>query len=458
MKSPKASFSQLKEDIISPYDKISKVAQIIDKTISKFNNKYLEVSNILNDMRLEFLGQMSSILDQMSQKKSSLSTTESYKSIYSPIKVNSRQPKLNHNNSYRTNKSSCATSLLQTETNESPHKFQKEYQLMNKTLRNNSNQYFSNKKLVKNLANQDKKESRNKKVTSVNGIKKDKFKSYNTYTNFNKTSNNKVKNMGVNSVNSTEKKSNMLRKSILKKPNIKEKELHLKKIMNSLGILIKNDIVPFHEKIKIKFLNKETYDAFNIKDIFKQSKQVIKNRMDKINNTTNCYAFYDKQYPSRTAQVGLNFFSEEKQKEIINDNSDNTKKVIEIIYSLLNENSTYTNNKTTYDLLSYLFEKFKIENLRSLFLDKIYLVIFFNNEFDKKNWEKLSELYTNFEDNLINISKDPKNPLCWISFSLIEIFEYLSLCFSSNYLYNKEYEALKISYSTIDEFLLKHSL
>lgn len=457
MKSPKASFSQLKEDIIAPYDKISKVAQIIDMTISKFNSKYFEVSNILNDMRLEFLGQMSSILDQISQNKSSLSTTESFKSIYSPIKVNSRQPKLKHNNSYRTNKSSCTTSLLQTETNESSHKFHKEYQLMNKTVRNSSNQYFSNKKLIKNLTNQDKKASRNKKVTSVNGIKKDKVNSYNnTYTNVNKASNNTVQNMNLNSLSSMEKKNNMLRKSILKRPNAKEKQLYMKKFMNSLEIFIKNDIVPINEKMKIKFLNKETYNTFNIKDIFKQSKQVIKNRMDKINITSNCYAFYDKKYPSRTAQVGLNFISEEKQKEIINDNSDNTKKVIEIIYSLLNENSTYKSNQSTNDLLSYLFEKFKKENLRNLFLDKIYSVIFFNNEFEKKNWEKLSELYNNFEENLFNISKDPKNPLCWVSFSLIEIFEYLSLCFSSNYLYNKEYETLKNSYSKIDAFLLKH--
>ena len=79
-----------------------------------------------------------------------------------------------------------------------------------------------------------------------------------------------------------------------------------------------------------------------------------------------------------------------------------------------------------------------------------------NNEFEKKNWGKLSELYNNFEENLINISKDPKNPLCWISFSLIEIFEYLSLCFSRNYLYNKEYETLKNSYSKIDSFLLNY--
>ena len=87
---------------------------------------------------------------------------------------------------------------------------------MNKTVRNSSNQYFSNKKLIKNLTNQDKKASRNKKVTSVNGIKKDKVNSYNnTYTNVNKASNNTVQNMVLNSLSSMDKKNRKSERSCL---------------------------------------------------------------------------------------------------------------------------------------------------------------------------------------------------------------------------------------------------
>ena len=88
-------------------------------------------------------------------------------------------------------------------------------------------------------------------------------------------------------------------------------------------------------------------------------------------------------------------------------------------------------------------------------MKSIYRVIFIKKTFDKSKWSKLNELYTNYSEELQNISKDPNNNLCWVSFSLIEIYEYLSLRYANDNLNNKEYEDLAAMYRKIDNILQK---
>ena len=65
MKTPQPSFIPFKDDT----DKILNVKSIIDSSISEFNKKYSMISNILNEMKSEFLGQMTSVMEYLSTRK-----------------------------------------------------------------------------------------------------------------------------------------------------------------------------------------------------------------------------------------------------------------------------------------------------------------------------------------------------------------------------------------------------
>ena len=68
MKTPQPSFIPFRDDLVSR-DKILNLRSIIDSSISEFNKKYSMISNILNEMKSEFLGQMSNdICDGVSLK------------------------------------------------------------------------------------------------------------------------------------------------------------------------------------------------------------------------------------------------------------------------------------------------------------------------------------------------------------------------------------------------------
>lgn len=434
MKSPKASFSPLKDDKPFSYDKISKIAQIIDESISKFNKKYFEASNLLNEMRFEFLGQMSSIIDNLSNRKS-LSSTDCNSNTFSPIRVNSRAPKIAHNRSFR-NKTSSSTLGVSKDTNESTLNKKQNGNCSIATFRSNTSQI--NKNSVKKSNMHESKASRNK-TFSMNGNYKTNQKQIYSKT-YNNNSHSEDSNKGKKAQN-------------VKSPCILSKFYNHTSLIKAIHTLSESDVIDFNDKIKLKYLNEETYRSINLREICKKTKEAIKNRMEKLNVNCFCSDFYDKKYPSRTAQVGLNFLSSEKQSEILNDNTESNKTILSIIYNLLND--TYNPSLPCKSLYTSLFAKNKVTDIKSLFMKSIYRVIFIKKTFDKSRWSKLNELYTNCSEELQNISKDPNNNLCWVSFSLIEIYEYLSLCNANDNLNNKEYEDLAAMYRKIDNILQK---
>ena len=436
MKSPKVSFSPLKDEKPFSSDKISKIAQIIDESISKFNKKYFEASNLLNEMRFEFLGQMSSIIDNLSNRKS-LSSTDCNSNTFSPIRVNSRAPKIAHNRSFKNKTNISSSSLgLSKETNETTLNKKQNGNCSIATFRSNTSQI--NKNSVKKSKMHESKTSRNK-TFSINGNNKTNQKqSY---------SKNYSKNSRSEDANKGKKEQNA------KAPCVLSKFYNQASLIKAIHTLSESDVIDFNDKIQLRYLNKETYRSINLREICKKTKEAIKNRMEKLNINCFCSDFYDKKYPSRTAQVGLNFLSPEKQSEILNDNTETNKTILSIIYTLLND--TYNPSLSCKSLYTSLFAKNKISDIKSLFMKSIYRVIFIKKTFDKSKWSKLNELYTNYSEELQNISKDPNNNLCWVSFSLIEIYEYLSLCYANDNLNNKEYEDLAAMYRKIDNILQK---
>ena len=99
MKTPQPSFIPFKDDT----DKILNVKSIIDSSISEFNKKYSMISNILNEMKSEFLGQMTSVMEYLSTRKE-------------------QQNDYNTNTYMESNQSSSPLQTLRTEVNDLPHK------------------------------------------------------------------------------------------------------------------------------------------------------------------------------------------------------------------------------------------------------------------------------------------------------------------------------------------------
>lgn len=366
--------------------KVSNLAKMINNSIAQFNKKYFEVSNMLNEMRFDFVSQMREVIECISEKKTPLS------SFASPIKVNSRLT------TYTKSNFSSVTSVLQTEANESCS------QSSTKTLKKVDN--TTNKNLMKSFKQTI---SRNHSMSNP----KDK-----TYSSFN-----------------TKKK-----KSILKKSNEKKR----KNVMRAIKICADNAVVPFNEKVKLKYMNKESYKEINMKDICKRTKEVIKERMNIINNKGSI-----KKYPTKTAQVNLFFLNKEKEDSILNDNTQNAKNIIEIIYSILDEQ--FDTSKDNIDLYKALFRKYQVADIRSLFLQVIYTIVYYKQSFNRANLNKILYLYSSNEDYLLSISRGHKSPLCWISFSLLEIYEYLTI----NVYSNVEYKELLTISDMIDSIIKK---
>ena len=98
-----------------------------------------------------------------------------------------------------------------------------------------------------------------------------------------------------------------------------------------------------------------------------------------------------------------------------------------------------------------MFRKYQVADIRSLFLQVIYTIVYYKQSFNRANLNKILYLYSSNEDYLLSISRGHKSPLCWISFSLLEIYEYLTI----NVYSNVEYKELLTISDMIDSIIKK---
>ena len=380
MKTPQPSFIPFRDDLVSR-DKILNVRSIIDSSISEFNKKYSMISNILNEMKSEFLGQMTSVMEYLSSRK--------------------EQP-----NDYYTNNSALQT--LRTEVNEPPHKRISDYTSM-AALRKSSLNQLNEKAKVKKVMNHDSSKTTMNKAYSITGkANYPKIKSYAlTYSRMNS-------NQGL-----TDNKGRRKSASKFVTPN---SQITLTKIgkdesfIKGISILYDSNLLDFNDKLKLKYLNKDTYTQISLKEITKD--------IGKENNPL--FKVSNKKYPSLTAQLGLNFISEEKQNNIINIDIDINKEILELLYMILDDSKEYNNTLTSKELYLKLFKKSSVKNIKDLFLLRIFPLIFTTNSFERSKWKALNDLYAKYNKDLIDISKQTKNDLFLISFSLIEIYDFLN--------------------------------
>ena len=184
-----------------------------------------------------------------------------------------------------------------------------------------------------------------------------------------------------NSISINEKSSN--------RENIKNyQKLNYK--YNALIILSNNLIIPDEEKLKLKYLDKKLYNKIETPYIYSESILKLKDEFENSNNSIsdkdlniqdNLIELSKSIFPTKTSQSGINFITKKKEELIYSDSSDLGKELCNLIYIILNIEDKYDNNKSLKNLFKFLFDEFKINSIKDLFLKilypKIYIYLLF---------------------------------------------------------------------------------
>ena len=134
-------------------------------------------------------------------------------------------------------------------------------------------------------------------------------------------------------------------------------------------------------------------------------------------------------FPSRTSQIGINFITKEKEEEIYNDKSNETKKICELIYILLEEEHQFEENNNIKTLFKYLFNTYNVDNIKDLFFKVIYPKIYLTNSIDNGIYSIYNKAMIDNLKEFKLICKATNQPLSWLGINLLEIFKYFKLIF-----------------------------
>ena len=229
---------------------------------------------------------------------------------------------------------------------------------------------------------------------------------------------------------------------------------------NALLIAVHSPILSIYDKLNIKYLCKRTYTSTTLKDICNECKCTIINRKRQLCNDVHYNALYNKKYPSLTAQTCLQFLSNDKQNEIIN--SETNKMFTELIYVVLGDGVHFNKGKYNKELYKFLFEKYKVQSIRGLFMKVVYEKVYVKRKWSKEMCNKYLKLIKAMKGEIEKGIKDNRNGFGWVLLNLNEIGEYFNVCCelmnnsdSKGMCNNKENEMLKIMENVIEQIYLK---
>jgi hypothetical protein len=135
-------------------------------------------------------------------------------------------------------------------------------------------------------------------------------------------------------------------------------------------------------------------------------------------------------FPSRTTQIGINFLTQEKEEEIYNENTNEAKKICELIYILLDEESQFEEKNDVKTLFKYLLNTFKVNSIKDLFFKVIYEKVYINNSIDKGVYKIYNQLIIKDFKEFKLICRATNEPLSWLAMNILEISRYLQLVFN----------------------------
>ena len=398
-------------------EKSKKMNQFIIDTIEIFNIKYNVLNTDLLNLKNEFIKQMNIFQNLINEDNINIKKKE----------INYQYKKVTTNNLQK----------ITFELKKDSDFFKKKTPKFESKIKQNLEQKLVElKKINPKKKDENKKES--KKLKGI--IRKQRTMEIENPTNssndtnelFNRT-NKRIKTVSFrnekNSISINEKSSN--------RENIKNYQ-KLNSKYNALIILSNNLIIPDEEKLKLKYLDKKLYNKIETPYIYSESILKLKDEFENSNNSIsdkdlniqdNLIELSKSIFPTKTSQSGINFITKKKEELIYSDSSNLGKELCNLIYIILNIEDKYDNNKSLKNLFKFLFDEFKINSIKDLFLKILYPKIYIYNEIDK-------DMYNSFNKNMIKklseiklICKTRNSPLCWIAMNILEFGKYFEKIF-----------------------------
>ena len=416
-------------DTVNLSMQLNHISKMLEDSVMKFTKRYLIVATELEEMKREFVGQSSLINEYLTLTKKEIRFDKFDKfqqgkgMLNVPLCPNYEQKCLV--------KKSTSGRMNSAKTN----KYKSNY-----AVKKNVNRLMSpqegkkvSKNVIKNL--NDSRSINGSNYSTINNNKRTPLRNKNYSTdNIDNLQKEDINLNLVNKKNSVKQTNNM---------NNQEKKNYHKSIINSIKntkikalytMVTQNDILPIKEKLKVIYLNKELLSNIVVRDVMEDSGKVIKRRIEQkeknftvteeekelINKLTS--------YPSKTAQTGLNFLTNTREKDIINTDDSSSIELCKMIFACLGEGNfdEYTTLKDAYE---NLFNKYNVKSIKKLFSDVIYKKIYYDILSDSPPSIDISNVIQCIDDNrdLItdSLANSTNKTFSYIAFSLEEIADYL---------------------------------
>ena len=416
-------------DTVNLSMQLNHISKMLEDSVMKFTKRYLIVATELEEMKRESVGQASLINEYITLTKKEIRFDKFDKfqqgkgMLNVPLCPNYEQKCLV--------KKSTSGRMNSAKTN----KYKSNY-----AVKKNVNRLMSpqegkkvSKNVIKNL--NDSRLINGSNYSTVNNNKRTPLRNKNYSTdNIDNLQKEDINLNLVNKKNSVKQTNNM---------NNQEKKNYHKSIINSIKntkikalytMVTQNDILPIKEKLKVIYLNKELLSNIVVRDVMEDSGKVIKRRIEqkekKFTVTEEEKELINKltSYPSKTAQTGLNFLTNTREKDIINTDDSSSIELCKMIFACLGEGNfdEYTTLKDAYE---NLFNKYNVKSIKKLFSDVIYKKIYYDILSDSPPSIDISNVIQCIDDNrdLItdSLANSTNKTFSYIAFSLEEIADYL---------------------------------
>lgn len=424
-------------DTVNLSMQLNHISKMLEDSVMKFTKRYLIVATELEEMKREFVGQSSLINEYITLTKKEIRFDKFDKfqqgkgMINVPLCPNYEQKCLV--------KKSTSGRMNSAKTN----KYKSNY-----AVKKNVNRLMSpqegkkvSKNVIKNL--NDSRSINGSNYSTINNNKRTPLRNKNYSTdNIDNLPKEDINLNLMNKKNSVNQTNNM---------NTQEKKTYHKSILSSIKnnkikalytMVTLNDILPIKDKMKLIYLNKELLSNIVVRDVMEDSGKVLKRRIEqrekKFTVTEEEKELINKltSYPSKTAQTGLNFLTNTREKDIINTDDASSIELCKMIFACLGERNfeEYTTLKDAYE---NLFNKYNVRSIKKLFSDVIYKKIYYDILSDSPPSIDIANVIQCIDDNrdLItdSLANSTNKTFSYIAFSLEEIADYLKEVEAINY-------------------------
>ena len=458
VKSPLRNFNEIKSfNKKEPYQnatfidtanislQLGRVTKMIEDSVMKFTKKYLIISTELEEMKREFIAQASLITEYVTLTK--------------------KEVRMDKFDNFNQGKQFTAMPMCPLYEQKCIMNSEKKTNKLFRSVVNYPNSTKRNAQTNRNILTTNSTLSTNPRILSPdNTAKKKKIKdlelnqnlSYMNHVSAKTSANNskaKVIQLKKNLLNQTsnnsrddkEKRFHNKKKYVKKTTGMSEKEKkdYHKEIIDSINdpiirsayILANSPILPLEDKLKVSYLNHEISSRIIPVNLINDSIEQIQSNVNKKtqdNNTDNLNVkemeLIEKLslYPSKTAQTGLNYLTPERETELINNDSDVSKQLLNMIYSCLNKN--YSQSASVKESYDTLFQQYNVNSIKSLFQEVIYKKIYketLNEDCDLDIDSIISCIDNNKELITDSLLSNSNKIFSYIAFSLEEISDYL---------------------------------